>query len=127
LAHKIVDNVSMEITGQEIVKRIDSVLKQKNLKRQAVADAVGISTQSFTHWSMRGSVLAADTAIKIAQFLDVSVEWLITGQDPNGLSEEDRSLLSKWHELAAAAKETVMMMIDALLEKARKSSERISS
>jgi transcriptional regulator with XRE-family HTH domain len=117
----------METSGSEIVERIDAKLKDKNLKRQAVCDYAGCTPTAIVHWKKQGSIPAADTAIKIAQFLDVSVEWLITGQDPNGLSEEDRSLLSKWHELAAAAKETVMMMIDALLEKARKSSERISS
>ena len=95
MAQNITDNVNMEITGQDIVKRVDSKLKERNLKRRAVADAVGITTQSFTHWTMRGSVPAADTAIRIARFLSVSVEWLITGKDPERLSEKERTLLDK--------------------------------
>jgi transcriptional regulator with XRE-family HTH domain len=93
------DTDNMEISGKAITERIDSVLKEKNLKRKAVADAVGISLQPFTSWTNRGSIPAADTAIKIARFLGVSVEWLVTGEDPQGLSQESRALLADWNDI----------------------------
>jgi len=70
-----------EITGKDIVSRIDAVLKQKNLKRKAVAEAVGISLQPFTSWANRGSIPVADTAYYIAKYLNVSLDWLLTGED----------------------------------------------
>ena len=77
----------VEIKGKDIVFRIDSVLKKRNLKRKAVADAVGISLQPFTSWANRGSIPGADIAYHIAEYLDVSVDWLLTGiektQDSN--------------------------------------------
>lgn len=69
----------VEIKGKDIVFRIDSVLKKRNLKRKAVADAVGISLQPFTSWANRGSIPGADIAYHIAEYLDVSVDWLLTG------------------------------------------------
>ena len=77
-----VENKNMvEIRGKDIVVRIDSILKQRNLKRKAVADAVGISLQPFTSWSNRGSIPGADIAYHIAEYLDVSLEWLLTGKE----------------------------------------------
>ena len=70
-----------EIKGKDIVSRIDSILKNRNLKRKAVADAVGISLQPFTSWSNRGSIPGADIAYNIAQYLGVSLEWLLTGEE----------------------------------------------
>ena len=71
----------VEIKGKDIVFRIDSVLKKRNLKRKAVADAVGISLQPFTSWANRGSIPGADIAYHIAEYLNVSVEWLLTGKE----------------------------------------------
>ncbi len=77
-----VENKNMvEIKGKDIVFRIDSVLKKRNLKRKAVADAVGISLQPFTSWANRGSIPGADIAYHIAEYLNVSVEWLLTGKE----------------------------------------------
>lgn len=71
----------VEIKGKDMVFRIDSVLKKRNLKRKAVADAVGISLQPFTSWANRGSIPGADIAYHIAEYLNVSVEWLLTGKE----------------------------------------------
>ena len=77
-----VENKDMvEIKGKDIVFRIDSVLKKRNLKRKAVADAVGISLQPFTSWANRGSIPGADIAYHIAEYLNVSVDWLLTGKE----------------------------------------------
>lgn len=103
----------MEIKGRDIINRIDLILKQKNLKRLAAAQYANISLQSFTHWSVRGSIPAADTAIKIAEFLGVSVNWLITGKDPDGLSVEDRKLLDQWHEISDEGRKAVQKLLDS--------------
>ncbi len=94
----------METSGQDIVKRIDLKLKEKNLKRKAAADYAGISTQALTDWNKRGSIPAADTALKIADFLDISVEWLITGKDPEQLSAEERTVIELYRSLPETGK-----------------------
>jgi transcriptional regulator with XRE-family HTH domain len=90
------------------------------LKRKAVADAIGISLQPFTSWSKRGSIPSADIAFKIAKYFNVSVEWLLTGEDPDGLSDDDRHLLDDWHELDATTQAIIRPMITTAAENARK-------
>jgi transcriptional regulator with XRE-family HTH domain len=68
--------------GKTIVERIDILLCKNNLRRKALADYAGISIQAFTNWSTRGNCPSADVAIKMANYLGVTVEYLITGAGP---------------------------------------------
>ena len=102
----------VEIKGKDIVFRIDSVLKKRNLKRKAVADAVGISLQPFTSWANRGSIPGADIAYHIAEYLDVSVDWLLTGiektQDSNLPQPEIIELAEDIYRLPAELQEVII-------------------
>ncbi|MBP3573405.1 MAG: helix-turn-helix transcriptional regulator [Prevotella sp.] len=102
----------VEIKGKDIVFRIDSVLKKRNLKRKAVADAVGISLQPFTSWANRGSIPGADIAYHIAEYLDVSVDWLLTGiektQDSNLPPPEIIELAEDIYRLPAELQEVII-------------------
>jgi transcriptional regulator with XRE-family HTH domain len=74
--------------SETLVDRIDECLKYRNLKRLALCEAVGITTTAITHWSTRKGLPSADTAVLIARYLDVSVDWLIFGtvSDPTKAS-----------------------------------------
>lgn len=67
------------MTGKDLVSRIDDILKTKNKKRSALAQYLNITPQSFTDWNKRGNFPKADMLYKIAQYLEVSMEYLITG------------------------------------------------
>lgn len=67
------------MTGTNFVERIDSILKEKNIKRQALADAIGIDSSNFAHWKRKNYLPDVVIAYKIACFLKVSVEWLLKG------------------------------------------------
>lgn len=67
------------MNNKTLVERIDGCLKERNLKRLALCDAVGITPTAITHWKTQKSIPSADTAVKIAQYLDVSIVWLIFG------------------------------------------------
>lgn len=67
--------------GKEFVERIDIILKKKNIKRLALAEEIGQSVQAFTDWKRRDSIPAADIALQISKYLNVSLEWLITGKE----------------------------------------------
>ena len=102
--------------------RIDSRLKEQNLKRKALAEKVGISVQPFTAWSKQGSIPAADTAYYIARELGVSVEWLLTGREREGLSPEERRLVDMWRQLDGRDQEDVLGIVEMKLERSTPSS-----
>ena len=68
--------------GKDFVDRIDMLLKQKNIKRLALATEIGQTVQCFTDWKRRDSVPSADIAVRIASALGTTVEYLVTGTEP---------------------------------------------
>ena len=95
----------------DFVKRIDEILLRRNLKRAALCNDLELSSTSITDWARRGTVPAGDICLKIADYLGVSVEWLISGKD-RGLSTEDRTLLRQWGCLTQEQKDTVRTLLD---------------
>ena len=73
----------------DFFERIDVLLKEKKISQKDLCCAVGISSvQVFTNWKLRDSIPSADVAVKIARLLDVSVEYLVTGEENNPLSKK---------------------------------------
>ena len=97
--------------GMLIVERIDNLLKKRNLNRVALAEAIGIKPQNISAWSVRGTVPAGDICLKIAEYLNVSVVWLISGRE-DGMSNEERWVLSQWKSLDAVQKDTVRTLLE---------------
>ena len=67
--------------NEEIINRIDVLLLKKHLKRNAAYDFAGIAHNSFSNWCRRDSNIPVQALFKIAQFLGVSVEYLLTGKN----------------------------------------------
>ena len=97
--------------GMQIVERIDRLLKERNLNRVALAEAIGIKPQNISAWSVRGTVPAGDICLKIADFLKVSAVWLITGEE-EGMSNEEKKLLTIYQKLSAQQKDTIWTLLE---------------
>lgn len=95
----------------DFVLRIDSVLKKLNLKRASLCSDLGLSSTAITDWARRGTVPAGDICLKIADYLHVSAEWLITGKE-EGMSNEEKKLLMIYQKLTAIQKDTIWTLLD---------------
>ena len=93
----------------DFVKRIDSLLQEKGLKRPALLKAVDVNPTAMTDWQRRGTVPSADTAVRIAKFLGTTVEYLVTGQEA-GLPAD----IALFYSLNHSHKAMVTEMISAL-------------
>lgn len=91
----------------DFVRRIDEILLDKNLKRAALCSDLGLSQTAITDWARRGTVPAGDICLKIADYLGVSVEWLISGKEA-GLSKSERQLLSMFASLSPTHQEELL-------------------
>ena len=72
--------------------RIDELLKLNKKTKVELAQYANISTQSFHDWKKRGTIPAADIALKIAEFLNTTVEYLVKGVNTNPLADENQKL-----------------------------------
>ena len=72
--------------------RIDELLKLNKKTKVELSQYAGISKQSFHDWKKRGTIPAADIALKIAEFLNTTVEYLVKGVNTNPLADENQKL-----------------------------------
>ena len=72
------------------------LLDEKGLKNADVARATGISNMTLSDWKRGKSVPKSDKMRKIAEYLNVSVDYLMTGKDgvfTKEMAETDAKLL----------------------------------
>ena len=62
--------------------RLLSELKFLGKSQADLARFLGVRQSTVQQWIQKGSIPAADTALKIAQFINVTLEYLITGKNP---------------------------------------------
>lgn len=76
-----------------MIERIYYELEKQNLKASALCSYIGISTAQLSTWKKRGTDPKAIYIPKIAEFLNVSQNYIITGEEKEWkptLSEKER-------------------------------------
>jgi transcriptional regulator with XRE-family HTH domain len=96
-------------------KRLEALIKENKTTQKALADFAKIRQASISDWKNNGSFPRADIAIAIADFLQCSVKWLITGvkDRQDEFSIEERNLITKYRSLDDQGQYEVRTLIDA--------------
>lgn len=71
-------NMKKEI-GKSILSRIDSLLHEKNLTRAELERRVDIGNGTLRNWN--SSLPSIDKVAKVANFLGVSIDYIVNGED----------------------------------------------
>ena len=108
----------------EIYQRL---LDEKGLKNADVARATGISNMTLSDWKRGKSVPKSDKMQKIAEFLNVTEDYLRTGKEMEftaGMAEIDLELSQmkeriklyalKMSKLSKSDQDTIMSLIDRM-------------
>ncbi len=99
-------------------ENVDEELKFKGLTRTYLAQKAGFSLTNIGKGIQLGSTPSADTAVKIAKVLGVSVEYLVTGK----LAESSDETLSQEFHLFQKYRQFIRKM-DSLPSNARECME----
>ena len=68
--------------GFTLAKRLKQAIKDKDCYQTDVARAAGTTPAAVNFWlSGESLTMEAGTAIRVARFLNVSIEWLILGEE----------------------------------------------
>lgn len=63
-----------------VASRLRYTRKNLNKSQADVAQAIGKTTTAYGHYERGRNEMMRDTAIKVAKYLNVDLEWLLTGQ-----------------------------------------------
>ena len=103
----------------EISQRIFETMKQNGQKQKDLAAATRISTSAISAWKKNGANPAAETLSAIADFLGVSLDYLLTGKEsPSRLTEDERDLLALYSKLSSAEQQRLIGRAELLAEQA---------
>jgi transcriptional regulator with XRE-family HTH domain len=64
-------------------KRVNSHIKSQKTKQEAIASECNISYQTFRGWRTNKRYPSTPETYRIAQALHTSVEYLVTGENPD--------------------------------------------
>ena len=106
----------MDIDGNAIVKRIDDLLDLRKDKRAIMCRAIGINPGAVTNWcGKKQSLPRVHVALAVADYLGVSIQWLLTGEDEKGFSLDERNLVIKYRNLDDQGQYEIQKLLDAKL------------
>ena len=106
-------------------KRVDEELDYKGMNRKALSKEVGFSVGNVGKRIQLGSSPSADTAVKIAQVLGVSVEYLVNGTNKSTENNQENDelqlkLYRKYHDLIAKCEKLPAEQVELLSQVADK-------
>lgn len=100
-------------------ENLENLLKENVISQKKICEIAGVGKSSYNHWRDNNAIPAADTAVKIAQFFGVSVEWLVTGRDAvsETFSREEVEIVRKWRAIKDDDRQTVALLLNTFYEK----------
>lgn len=101
----------------DFLKRVLEELDFLNASKADIARFLNVRKSTVYSWFERDTIPAADTALKIADFLNVSLEYLVTGEKDESkkskteLSDFEKNLLKESSDLLPEDKSELMAYI----------------
>lgn len=107
----------------------EKLIKEKGLTAYKVSQATGIGRSTFTDWKNGRSIPGTDKLIKIAEYLEVSVEYLKTGKESVNIERAQidvqlarqqkriKEYMLKFANLSDDKRNQIMSLIDMLEDK----------
>lgn len=78
----------------DVVERIKIKAKEKGLSIRALEEKLGIGNGTIGKWNRQAA--RADTLINVANYLQISIDWLLLGKENGNLSEEEQQLIEAY-------------------------------
>ena len=95
-----------------IVERIKEKCNEKGLNIATLEKELSIGNGNIRRWNT--NTPSAKRILEVANMLETSVDWLLTGKDNENLSEEEAELLEKWRRTNDKGRESIMSVADAM-------------
>jgi transcriptional regulator with XRE-family HTH domain len=95
------------------IDRLEKVLKDKGISKTELAEKNGIRRPTISDWKKNGAVPSGDVCLKIARYLGVSAEWLISGEETKDyIPAEEKKRLSMLRELTPEQRHTIDVLLN---------------
>ena len=97
--------------------RLKNEIKEKNTTQEWIAGKIDVPLSTFRKWMTRKTYPNIKEGIEIAKLLGTSPEYLVTGIEPEGLSNAERKMVNTYRKLSSADQENIMIAMNAWVKK----------
>lgn len=116
----------------DTLDKITTLLTEQNKSQKALTDYLGLKKNAFTNWKSGHTTSYTKYLPQIAEFLDVSVDYLVgktdkknkTAQEGQPLTDEEKAILKKCEQLSVEDLHKVLEYVELL--KLKRNSENES-
>lgn len=104
-----------------LLDRVKELMDKSGIKAKQLTAELGISNSSFTDWGKGKGTPSLDTVVKISDYFNVSIDYLVSGTE---FSESkhldfsnpvDNELLDKFHSLTPELRGNLIGYLDGML------------
>lgn len=91
-------------------KRLDNLLKQKNISQRRMIIDFGLGKNTMFNWKHRNNIPNGEVLLKLSEYLDVSIDYLLCN-DKYCVDKEEMLLLNEYRKLNIQQREDVFNII----------------
>lgn len=105
---------------KDFFSRVKSWCRENNTTIKALmADSSGgeWTEDTYSGWRSGNSLPKGENIARLARFMGVSCDWLITGEEENGLTEREEGLLRLYNRLDDSGKIRAEAYMQGLLDR----------
>ncbi len=95
----------------ELIERIENTCKQKGYSIMRLEKESGLSNGQIRKW--RTQKPSYDKVESVANTLNVTIDWLITGKDPENLTPEEKKLVELYRSADERGKRAIFRTAEA--------------
>lgn len=108
----------------KFLEKLYLLMKDKNIGKSALCKELEINSNSFVNWENRGTLPSADVIIKLANYFDVTSDYLLGRTDnPQAhedistvFSEDKKNLLDLYEQLHDDDKIRIITKMETIIE-----------
>ena len=82
----------------EFGKRLEKLMLSKNISNQYITEQAGISKNNVGNYK-KGQIPNATILYKLSQIFGVSMEYLLTGKNPEELTQDEKELIEHYRSM----------------------------
>lgn len=97
-------------------ERLQILCRERRTTVSHMLKALGLSTGSTGNWK-KGQLPKGDVLVKIAEYLDTSIDFIVFGEHGRGLSDEEKRLLQLYEMTPDRAKYKVLCDVERIVDK----------
>ena len=101
----------------QFMERLDLLMFQKGVNKKMVTEQAQISGSAFTDWKTGKSKPTLLSAVRLAEYFSVSLDYLVYGTEPGAGAQDgaSASVMQRYNRLPSECQQKVLYYMDGML------------